>query len=216
MARVAVRPAAVTLAVATLWGGHAAWEATAKTVPLTVDGVTQQVHTHGSTVADVLAAAHVKVGPHDLLAPATNIELTKGTTIVLRHGREMTLTVDGVSRDVWVTAMSVNEALQQIGLRADGALLSADRSRAIPLKGFSLDVRTLKNVTLLDGGRARRVSSNGLKVSDLLAQLKVKVGPRDKLKPAATTALKNGTVISITRVNGGTMVDSVAIPFSVV
>jgi uncharacterized protein YabE (DUF348 family) len=213
---VAVRPVALGLSVLAVWSGHAAWEATAKTVALTVDGRLQQVSTHGTTVGDVLQAAHVKVGPHDLLAPSPDVEITPQTAVVLRRGRLMALTVDGASRQVWVTAMSVSEALLQVGLRTDGAVLSADRSRAIPLKGFSLDVRTRKSVQLLDGGRVRRVVTNGLVVRDVLTEQRVVVRPHDQLAPVATAALRNGTVVRITRVDGRTSVENDPIPFSVV
>jgi uncharacterized protein YabE (DUF348 family) len=202
--------------VLALWGGHAAWDATAKDVALSVDGKVQQVRTHGSTVADVLRTAHVKVGAHDLLAPAPDVVVTPQTEVVLRRGRLMALTVDGTSREVWVTAMSVSEALQQVGLRADGAVLSADRSRAIPLKGFSLDVRTRKAVALLDGGRVRRVASNGLTVGDVLAEQHVVVRRTDQLAPAATAPLRNGAVVRITRVDGRRLVDTVPIAYSTV
>jgi uncharacterized protein YabE (DUF348 family) len=213
---VAVRPVALALSVLTLWGGHSAWEASAKTVALTVDGQQQLVRTHGDTVADVLKAAHVAVGEHDLLAPATDVPLTPGTAVVLRHGRLMQLTVDGHPRDVWVTAMSVNEALQQVGLRTAGAILSADRSRAIPLKGFSLEVRTRKAVQVLDGGKVRRAVTNGIVVRDLLVEQHVALRRTDLLAPVATAPLRDGTIVRITRVDGRTSVENDPIAFSVV
>lgn len=212
-ARVAVRPLSVGLAVIVLSGGHSLWEAAASSVTVTVDGQRQTVRTHGSTVQDVLDAAGVKVGEHDLLAPSKDVELTGQTSVVVRRGRLMHLTVDGTAREVWVTALSVDEALGQIGIRAAGALLSADRSRAIPLKGFSLDVRTRKQVQVLDAGRVRRVASNTLTVGELLREKKIKVGSRDLLAPAATAPLKTGQVVRITRVAGGRVVDTVAIGF---
>jgi uncharacterized protein YabE (DUF348 family) len=215
-ARVAVRPLAVALSVLALWGGHAAWEAAAKTVALTVDGHQQLVRTHGDTVAAVLKAAHVSVGSHDLLAPATDVALASGTSVVLRHGRLMTLTVDGTPRDVWVTAMSVDEALQQIGLRTEGAVLSADRSRAIPLKGFSLEVRTRKAVQVLDGGKVKKVVSNGLIVSDVLREQGLALRPQDTLAPAATAPLRDGTIVRITRVDGRSSVENDPIAFTVI
>jgi uncharacterized protein YabE (DUF348 family) len=213
---VAVRPLALALVVLALWGGHAAWDASAKTVALTVDGKQQLVRTHGSTVGDVLSAARVTVGSHDLLAPAKDVALTPDTTVVLRHGRLMSLTVDGKNKDIWITAMSVDEALQQIGVRAAGAVLSADRSRAIPLKGFSLDVRTRKTIQLLDGGRVRRVGTNGVLVGDLLTERKIALRPTDQLTPARGAALHNGQVVRITRVSGRRLVDTVPIGYDVV
>ena len=93
------------------------------------------------------------------------------------------MTVDRrrAERDVWVTALSVDEALVQIGLRAPGVLVSADRSREIPLKGFSLDVRTRKTISLLDGGKLRRYVTNAVAVGDLLREMKVPLRKQDKL-----------------------------------
>lgn len=216
MARVAVRPLALGLSVVALYAGQAAWEASAQSVVVTVDGQRQVVKTHGSTVRDALEAAGVSVGEHDLLAPAKDVRLAEGTTVVVRRGRLMQLTLDGSQREVWVTAMSVSEALDQIGLRATGALLSADRSRAIPLKGFSLDVRTRKQVQILDGGSARRVGSHALTVAELLRERKVKVNARDVLSPKPAARLKTGQVIRILRVNGGRIVQTVPIGYDVV
>lgn len=210
-----MRPVALGLSLLVVAGGHAAYEASAKTVSITVDGHRQQVTTHGSTVGDVLAAAHLTVGSHDLLAPAKSTALTAGTTIVVRRGREMTLTVDGAPRDVWVTASSVDEALSQIGLRAAGALISADRSRSIPLKGFSLDVRTRKDVQLLDGGKVRRTATNALVVSDVLREMRVHVRPNDRLSVSPQASVVDGLVIRVTRLDGRRVSEDVAIPYAV-
>jgi uncharacterized protein YabE (DUF348 family) len=116
---------------------------------------------------------------------------------------------------VWVTATSVAEALDQIGLRGTGAVLSADRSRAIPLKGFSLDVRTRKQVQLLDAGRVRQVATNSLRVKDLLAELRVRVRPHDRLSVLYAAPVKDGMVVRITRIDGRRAGEDVAIPFGV-
>lgn len=213
--RVALRPVALGISVLALTGGHAAYEATAKTITVSVDGHAQKVRLHGSTVAQVLKAAHLAAGLHDLLSPDLGMTVNNGSTIVLRRGRPMQLTVDGAQRTVWVTATSVEEALGQIGLRAQGALLSADRSRGIPLKGFSLDVRTLKTVQILDAGKARRVTTNTLAVNDLLAEAKVVVRKQDSLSVPTTAAVTNGLVLRITRVDGGAESVEVPVPFAV-
>ena len=212
--QVALRPVALGLSLLALGGGHAAWEATAHDVAITVDGTRQQVTTHGDTVGAALKAAGVQLGAHDLLVPTPDTKLTDATTIVLRRGRQLALTVDGTQRDVWVTALSVDEALTQIGLRGNGSLLSADRSRQIPLKGFSLDVRTRKDVQVLDGGKVRRTATNALQVSEVLAQLKLTVRHRDRLSVRPTAPVKDGMVIRITRTDGKRISEDLAIPFT--
>jgi uncharacterized protein YabE (DUF348 family) len=211
-----LRPAAIGVAFLAAWGGQAAYAASAKTVAVTVDGHQATVRTHGATVADALRAAHLSVGSHDLLAPDSTTHLNSRTAIVLRRGRQMDLTVDGHLRTVWVTAMSVSEALDQVGLRTTGAILSADRSRAIPLKGFSLDIRTRKSVQLLDAGRVRQVSTNALDVQQFLHDAHVVLGRSDKLSVLHRTPVTDGMVIRITRIHGRQVGEDFAIPFATI
>jgi uncharacterized protein YabE (DUF348 family) len=212
----ALRPVALGLLVVGLIGGNAAYAATARAVTITVDGHRQTISSHSGTVAGVLADAHLRVGSHDLLAPAKDTKVSAHSEIVLRRGREMAVTVDGLQRNVWVTALSVDEALSQLGVRAPGVQVSADRSREIPLKGFSLDVRTRKTISLLDGGKLRRYVTNAVAVGDLLREMKVPLRKTDKLSLPATAAVRDGLVLSITRVDGARVSEDHAIPFDVI
>jgi uncharacterized protein YabE (DUF348 family) len=213
MSSLGMRPVALGISLLAVAGGHSAYEASAKTVAISVDGHQQKVRTHGGTVSEALSAAHLSVGSHDLLAPAKATKLKDGSAIVLRRGRQLELTIDGKQRDVWVTATSVSEALDQVGLRAAGAVLSADRSRAVPLKGFSLDVRTQKVVQFLDAGKPRRVTTNAVVVGDLVAELRVRLGKRDSLSSALTAPVTSGFVLRVTRVNGTQVGEDNPIPF---
>jgi uncharacterized protein YabE (DUF348 family) len=210
----ALRPALLGLFVIALIGGNTSYAMSARTVSVTVDGQEQRVSTHADTVAGVLAAAKLDVGSHDLLAPSKETELTDDVRVVLRRGREMALTVDGVQRSVWVTALSVDEALDQVGLRLEGSKLSADRSRAIPLKGFSLEVRTLKQVSLLDRGKVRKANTHAVVVQDLVRELKVGLRPHDRLSVKPTAKVTNGLVLRVTRVDGRTVTESSPIAFA--
>ncbi|MCW2544939.1 MAG: Transglycosylase domain protein [Frankiales bacterium] len=212
----ALRPVALGLLIVGMIGGNAAYAASARSVLITVDGHQQQISSHSGTVAGVLADAHLRVGAHDLLAPSKTTAMSDRTQIVLRHGREMAVTVDGLERNVWVTALSVDEALSQLGVRAPGVLVSAERSREIPLKGFSLDVRTRKTISLLDGGKLRRYVTNAVAVGDLLREMKVPLRKQDKLSLPATAPVRDGLVMSITRMDGARVSEDHAIAFAVV
>ena len=208
-----VQIATIGTAALAVAGGATAYAATVKTVSVSVDGVPRSVSLHGGTVRDVLAQAHLQVGSHDLLAPAPGTPIRDGSRIVLRRGRPMTLVVDGVTRTVWVTASSVDEALGQVGLRlGTGDLLSADRSREIPLKGFSLDVRTRKDVRLLVAGKLQQVATTGLTVQDALRTANVAVRPADTLSPPLLSPLHNGEQVTVTPLDARQQVVDVVIP----
>ena len=73
--------------------------------------------TYASTVGGVLDDQKLTVGEHDTLAPGRDTRISDGAEIVLRRGRLVTLTVDGQAREVWTTATTVQDALEQIGYR---------------------------------------------------------------------------------------------------
>ncbi len=99
-----------------------------KTVTLSVDGKTSEVHAFSKTVDDLLDKQGIAVGDKDIVAPAPTAELGDGDTVVVRYARPLTLTVDGDKRTYWTTELSVERALSALGVRAEGASLSASRS----------------------------------------------------------------------------------------
>ena len=101
--------------LAGLVGGTVAWTNVDKTVQLVVDGQRTSVHTTASSVRDVLSAAGYRPGPHDILAPSADATVHDGSTVVFKRGRLLRLNVDGSVRDVWTTAPTVADALNQLG-----------------------------------------------------------------------------------------------------
>jgi uncharacterized protein YabE (DUF348 family) len=196
-----------------LLGGTLGYALTEKTVSVSVDGHARAVSTHGGTVRDALTAAGLTAGAHDLLAPSAETSIGDGDHIALRRGRLLSLVVDGHRRDVWVTAVSVDEALDQIGLRADGAVLSASRSRRIPLSGLSVAVLTPKAVSILADGHVTSLTTTGPTVRDALMQAGVTLGRTDRLSSPRSARLTDRMIIRVTRVVGRRVTESVAIPF---
>lgn len=204
------------LVLLALIGGTAGWTMTAKTVTLTVDGVPREVRTHGTAIRDALREAGVAAGPHDLVAPAPEQRLDDGDHIALRRARQLALVVDGVPRKVWVTAASVQEALTQIGIRTDGARVSASRSREIPLDGLEVAVQTRKSVAVVADGAVRVLSTTGLTVAEVLREAKVTVGPTDQLSLPRGETVRDLTTIRVTRVSGHRVIESLPVAFPTV
>lgn len=200
------------LLVALLAGG-AAWAVTGKTVLLSVDGQSREVDLRGDTVADVLAAAGLEAGERDVVVPAVSAEVADGDRVALRRARQLTLVVDGQEREVWVTATSVDEALDQIGLR-DGALaLSASRSRELPLEGFRLEVTTPKDIVVRVDGEERPVTTTETTVGAMLASAGITVGPADIISKFPAESFVAGERIQVVRVATATTTETAAVPF---
>src|SRR5687768_3109306 len=153
---------------------------TGSTVLLSVDGQTREVDFRGETVEDVLEAAGLEVGERDVLVPAAGTVVEDGDKVALRRARQITLVVDGVEKTVWVTAASVDEALQQIGLRDGVVAMAASRSRVIPLDGFRLAVTTPKAITIVADGQTRKVTTAAPTVRDALIEAGIKLDGDDR------------------------------------
>ncbi|MGO4427184.1 ubiquitin-like domain-containing protein, partial [Streptomyces sp. MCAF7] len=184
-----------------------------KAVRLTVDGSARTLHTYAGDVAELLADEGVDVGAHDLIAPAPEADLVSGDRIAVRYGRPVTLTVDGERRRVWTTAHTVDGALRQLGVRAEGAHLSASRSAAISRRGLDLDVRTERTVTFMADGRERTLRTNAATVADALAEAGIALRDQDTTSVPQESFPRDGQTISVMRITGREEVRERDIPF---
>jgi len=187
-----------------------------KSVNLSVDGKTSTVHAFGSTVGDILDKQDITIGQHDVVAPAPGTAVHDGEKIVVRYGRKLTVTVDGATREYWTTATTVAAALQELGIRADSAKLSASRSQTLGRQGLALSVTTPKDVVVRVDGKNLSSSSTAATVGDLLAQLHVTKDGDDRVKPAVGTALTDGLQVAVQRVTTKDVKATEAVAFTTV
>jgi len=187
-----------------------------KTVTLSVDGKTSEVHAFSKTVGALLDHEGIKVGPKDIVAPGQSSSLGEGETVVVRYARPLTVTVDGEKRTYWTTELSVDRALNALGIRAEGAQLSASRSQRIDRAGLAMWLSTPKQVTIIADGKKREVTSVAPTVSALLTEQNLVVHPLDKLSTVPTAVLHEGSVVKLTRIENKRVKKTEAIAYSVV
>ena len=187
-----------------------------KSVDLSVDGKTSTVHAFGSTVGDILEKKNISVGAHDVVVPAPGTAVHDGEKIVVRYGRKLTVTVDGKTKEYWTTATTVAAALQELGIRADSAKLSASRSQTLGRQGLALSVTTPKDVVVRVDGKNLSASSTAATVGDLLSELHVTKDGNDRVKPAVGTALTDGLKVAVQRVTTKDVKDTQAVAFTTV
>ncbi|PKW27473.1 uncharacterized protein YabE (DUF348 family) [Phycicoccus duodecadis] len=187
-----------------------------KAVALSVDGTASSVHVLGSTVRDALDKQGISVGEHDVVVPGLDSPISDGDRISVRYGRKLVVTVDGVTREYWTTATTVDAALKDIGVRADGAVLTASRSLPLGRAGLSMSVSTPKDVTVAIGGKRRAVSTAAPKVSGVLGELNVSRNATDVVAPGLDTPVTDGMTIVFKRVTTKRVTTTEAIAFPVV
>jgi uncharacterized protein YabE (DUF348 family) len=194
---------AVLAVLITLSGGGAAALAMNKSVTVDVDGQQQTVHSYGGTVGEVLADAGLSVGAHDALSPSPQAEVGDGGVIHLERGRQLNLVVDGAERESWVRATNLGDALHQLGLAdlmKQGTWTSMPETGALPLEGATVHVKTLKNITLYDGGNdPRQLTTTAVTTQEFLGELSMTLGPDDKAEGGLDLKLTDGAEVHIAR-----------------
>ena len=174
--------------------------AQSKHVTLVVDGRTQYVDTRANTVDGVLASAGLSVGAHDTLAPAGSASVSDGSTILLDHGQQLTVTVDGRSEQIWATktkAAAVEQAAaQEVAAQQVGGAVRNAGTLSTPIAAGS----SLVLVTIQDGGSLRStVSTSAPTVRALLSERKITLGSHDQVKPALDAHVTAGQTVVIQR-----------------
>jgi len=200
-----------------LVGGTTAFVTSDRTVTVSVDGQTREVRTFAGTVGELLADEELLVDTaHDLVLPTPGQRLRDGESVVVRFGRPVLLSVDGRIRTVWTTARSVSQALVMLGVRSDGAYLSASRSRPIGRGGIEIDVRLPHHVTFLADGKRHEVTTTAPTVRSALAESGVRLRRQDRSSADLSKMPYGEQVVSVTRVDGKRVVEERPIRFDTV
>jgi uncharacterized protein YabE (DUF348 family) len=199
-----------------LVGGLLAFFLAQKSLTLTVDGHSRSVKTYADTVAEVLDDQGLRTAAHDVVLPAPDTQVVSGDTVVVNRARPLELTVDGVRTRVYVTARSVDQALDQLGYRGDNLVLSASRSERLPLGGMRLSISTPKRVVLIADGRQRVLTTTAATAGDLLAEQHITLGPDDRTSLYSGQALLNDMRLQVVRVGYRTLKVTTALPHKVV
>jgi uncharacterized protein YabE (DUF348 family) len=207
---------AATLIFLTTAGAGVGYATLVKDITLTVDGEATEVRGMHATVADVLASENIEIGEHDVVQPGPSTEVRDGQNVVVRYGRELKVNVDGEVTSYWTTATTLDAAIRDLGLRVEGADLSASRSQSLGREGLSLTVTMPKDVTLTADGETSTLSTTESTVGDVLAANGIELGSRDAVEPAADTAVTAGLDIVVKRIKVETKTESRPVAFETV
>ncbi len=203
--------------VVALVAGTTAFVSLEKTVTVSIDGREHEVRGSARTVGDLLEDEGISYDQaHDLVAPSPRTSLEDGDTVQLRYGRPVLLTVEGRTRTVWTTGRTVSEALRLLGVRTEGAWVSASRSRRITPGGIELDVRLPHHLTFLADGERHEVTTTATTVRSALAEAGLRLRARDRVSTDLATQPYSEQVVSVTRVDGKRVVEERPIRFDTV
>jgi resuscitation-promoting factor RpfB len=179
-----------------LVGGFIAWFGTQKNVTVVVEGKARHVRTMSATVAGTLRDAKLTVGDHDVVAPSRQSRVHSGSVVQLRRGRLLELNVDGVSREVWTTDQTVDEALVHLGYGA-AQPTGVSRSQRLPLTPTQISLVMPKRVTVVVNGQRQTVQTTALTVRAVLSGLSLSLSTYDKVSIPLSTQPVDGLTVRV-------------------
>ena len=195
-------------------GGGGAFLALGKTVTLVVDEQPRDVDTFAGTVGDLLTEQGVSIGEHDEVKPSLGASLDDGMQVEVLLAKQITLSLNGTQRTVYVTGETVDDVLEQINLRAGrSAHISPSRGASVE-DGDLIVYRQAVNVRLAVDGKTREVITNELSVEDLLDNLGIAFDRSDEVTPPLSTPLAPKMLIRVVRVEMSRVVEEEELPFS--
>jgi uncharacterized protein YabE (DUF348 family) len=188
------------------------------TVSLTVDGETSTVYTTADTVSQLLEREDLDTSTRDLVVPGPDAGLSDGSEVAVAFARPIDLVVDGESEELWTTALSVDDLLGELGLRA-GAETSVSRSTGIGREGLTLEVRTPKEITVTVVGKKTKedtLTTTAVTAREALADSDVTVTKADRIVGGGGRALEDGDTVRVRKAWTTTTENTVAVPFETV
>lgn len=205
-----VRLVAQAAVLAAVVGGTSGFVALHRQVTVEIDGQAREVTGFGRTVGDVLASSGVRVGEHDLVAPALDAGVP--SRIVVQRAREVEVEVDGTTRTVWTTATTVGGVVDQLGLRDSRSSVS----RSASLGRDVLRLSTVKDVRVAVDGTTLAVTTSGSTVREALSDAGVVLGEHDRVSVPLDAAAVDGLVVKVVRVQTVIGSAQVVTPFETV
>jgi uncharacterized protein YabE (DUF348 family) len=184
-----------------------------KNVTLVVDRAPRQVDTFAGTVGDLLLEQGLSVGEHDEVHPSPSASLAEGMEIEVLLAKQITLSLNGTQRTVFVTGETVDDVLEQINLRAGrSAHVSPSRGASVE-EGDTIVYREAVDVRVAVDGENREVITNELNVEDLLDNLGITFDKTDEITPPLSTPLAPKMQIWVVRVEISRVVEEEELPF---
>jgi len=167
---------------------------------------------HGS-VAEVLAAQGIELGPRDQVRPDLATVVGDKMVITVDYARRIDLTLNGRNGYYWTTSHDVAGVLDSLGLGLASVRLSAPTETYIPRDGLSLSVDTAFDVHVTADGKTKPVHAFGT-VAEALQALGLTWDEDDIITPDPGAALKDGLEISLVRVDVKTITREKPIPYT--
>lgn len=191
------------------------FEGTKKTVALTVDGKQQEILTHANTVGELLKDHKIVVANEDFLHPSVNTSIENNLSIEWEQARQIKISVDGEIQTLTTTEDLVSEILAKanVAVTEHDAITPAADAEVGPDNNIAIEKAF--EITLLDGGKEKKVRSTSTTVADFLKQQNIQLSEFDRVEQKMDESIVPNSIIQVVRVEKVTDVVEEATNFAV-
>jgi uncharacterized protein YabE (DUF348 family) len=199
--------AASILVIGVGWVAHDVTAPAGSAVALSVDGRQIDARTGATTVRQLLAERHVRLGHGDTVSPGLAAPIHDGTRVSVERAFPVTVDFDGTVRTVLTTHHTASELAS-----ARGKLVGVRNLPGTLHAGSSVVLRTRHTGVLMLDGKSITYDSPSLTVAELLQTYSVTLVGDDRVEPPLDTKLTDGMSPVVVRVGGELVQTSEAIP----
>ncbi|MGO1228749.1 MAG: resuscitation-promoting factor [Brachybacterium sp.] len=205
--------AAATVCVVAVGGGGTAF-AMSNEAQLNVYGEESSVRTFSQpTVGDLLSAQGIEVKDTDLVVPALTEAVTDGLEIQVIQRTPVTVTIDGVAKDLLTTGDTVADALEETDYKAEGAVITPEPTSSLSAANGEVEIVTRKTVTFVGQKGQDTFEVSALTVGEAMEKVLGDIEDTDTADVPRDTLLEDGATHTVQRVREGERTESVEIPF---
>lgn len=170
----------------------------------------------GNSVQNILEEAEITYNTKDKISPSLETTITQeNAEIVVEPCNQVTVIEDDQSVELEMNGGKVADALQKAGITlAQNDYIDHDEEAYLS-DGMKISVihRVLVKVNV--DGKKQECLTSAKTVQELLEEQGIKLGKKDRVKPARETALADGTKVVIKRVDTKKIKEKQAVAFDV-
>jgi uncharacterized protein YabE (DUF348 family) len=191
------------------------YQGTKTPVSITVNGETTEVHTHASTVEELLVAQNIDITEYDKVTPSLSTEIDSGMLVEWEQAKEVLISVDGNQSIVWTTENVVKNILEEANIEvAEHDLVSQSLDTEVGADN-KIDIQKAFQLTLVDGLEERQVWSTSTTVANFLKQQGIQLSESDRVDKNLGDVITPNEKIAVVRVEKVTDVVEESVDFAV-
>ena len=177
------------------------------------NGYEYTITTDETQPLEILRSANIRLGEKDKIN-ITAFKENVGGTIVIDRYNTVIIDFNGGIKTYGVYAKTVGEAFGEIGFNAEDCLVNYDETAPVE-DGMVITVASPNAVTVKADGKTYSVGIINGTVGDALSELGITISGKDYLSASKSTAVTDGMVIQVYRVETKTVTEKRTIAYSV-